>query len=1060
MKQRKLIPPILAGFGLWSLSVQAQSVDPADVGLTPRSPTIYVNQAHNNNTTSSLGVGITSSNDVVVGFEDDHNPGTVIRHWAAAWTLYNRDGTRLTPEIPVSSTNPELASQPPTSIDTYYRAFFRADGTPTPARTAWGPKIKANPFGPGFGMGATSYAVRDPISATGFNGPGNEIAHLFPINYDLSLNGEGVRVGSAFAPVQLVNNDGTSAALTLAGGTEADYAPEGGVRIADWHYLANGNIVIVNESRQVADRALTGQEAGNVVTYRVVKPNGEQVKGWTAVSSAAGPSDMWHGVAVTANGFAIRWGFNGGAGQRTTLRFFDNNGTPVSQNVDLAESIQVPQASAGGRGDGAGFQGNGGDAYVYAATSGGLLHISVLNANGSLRWSRTVADENDENAPATDRADAAIAPDGRVIVVFDANNRYPDFPGSGRVIMGRMFSATGQAAGPIFRVSEKAGEFPPDAVGLSRHPRVAWRGDVIAIVWESRGNSDATPNNVAALRIFNAPKAPISEPRIGLAARTPTIYVNQAHNNNTTSSLGVGITSSNDVVVGFEDDHNPGTVIRHWAAAWTLYNRDGTRLTPEIPVSSTNPELASQPPTSIDTYYRAFFRADGTPTPARTAWGPKIKANPFGPGFGMGATSYAVRDPISATGFNGPGNEIAHLFPINYDLSLNGEGVRVGSAFAPVQLVNNDGTSAALTLAGGTEADYAPVGGVRIADWHYLANGNIVIVNESRQVADRALTGQEAGNVVTYRVVKPNGEQVKGWTAVSSAAGPSDMWHGVAVTANGFAIRWGFNGGAGQRTTLRFFDNNGTPVSENVDLAESIQVPQASAGGRGDGAGFQGNGGDAYVYAATSGGLLHISVLNANGSLRWSRTVADEGDENAPATDRADAAIAPDGRVIVVFDANNQYPDFPGSGRVIMGRMFSATGEAVGPIFRVSEKAGEFPPGATGLSRNPRVAWRGNLAAVVWESRGNSDATLNNIAALRIFNTEASVMPEPIAIGSSRLAGGNITFTWSGGNPPFTVQRRATLTGTWTDAAANLESRTYSAPAGVGESYFRVIGGR
>lgn len=570
------------------------------------------------------------------------------------------------------------------------------------------------------------------------------------------------------------------------------------------------------------------------------------------------------------------------------------------------------------------------------------------------------------------------------------------------------------------------------------------------------------PPLLAGLGLLTLPALaqPVDSSNAGLSARTPTIYVNQDHNNNTTSSLGVGITSNNDVVVGFEDDHNPGTVIRHWAAAWTLYNRDGTRLTPQISVSSSNAQLASQPPTSIDTYYRAFFRADGTPTPARTAWGPKIKANPFGPGFGMGATAYAVRDPISATGLNGPGNEIAHLFPINYDLSVNAEGLRVGGAFAPVQLVNNDGTSAALTLAGGTEADYAPVGGTRIADWHYLANGNIVIVNESRQADDRSLTGQESGNVVTYRVVKPNGEEVKPWSAASSAPGASDMWHGVAVTANGFAIRWGFNGGSGQRTTLRFFDNNGAPVSENVDLAESIEVPEAAAGGRGDGVGFQGNGADAYVYAATSSGLLRITVLNANGSLRWSRFLADEGDENPPNTDRVDAAIAPDGRVIVVFDANNQYVDSPGSGRVIMGRMFSATGEAIGPIFRVSEKTGEFPPEALGLSRHPRVAWRGDTIAVVWESRGNSDVTPNNIAALRIFNTDASVVPEPINIATSQLTDGNLTFTWSGGNPPFTVQRRTTLGGTWTDAAANLETRSWSTPAGQGESYFRVISGR
>ncbi|MBX3733748.1 MAG: hypothetical protein KF791_14280 [Verrucomicrobiae bacterium] len=569
------------------------------------------------------------------------------------------------------------------------------------------------------------------------------------------------------------------------------------------------------------------------------------------------------------------------------------------------------------------------------------------------------------------------------------------------------------------------------------------------------------PPIIAGLSLLALPVCaqPVDPSDVGLTARTGTLYVNQDHNNNTVSSLGVGITSNQDVVVGFEDDHSPGTVIGHWAAAWTLYDRDGSRLTPEITVSSTNPELASQPPTSIDTYYRAFFRADGTPTPARTAWGPKIKANPFGPGFGMGATAYAVRDPISATGFNGPGNEIAHLFPINYDLSLNGEGLRVGAAFAPVQLVNNDGTSAGLTLAGGTEDDYAPEGAVRIADWHYLANGNIVIVNESRQAADHALTGQESGNVTTYRVVRPDGGEVQPWSAVSSAPGPSDMWHGVAVTANGFAIRWGFNGGSGQRTTLRFFDNDGVPVSENVDLADAIEVPEAAAGGRGDGTGFQGNGADAYVYAATAGGLLHLSVLNADGSLRWSRPVADEGDENPPNTDRVDAAIAPDGRVIVVFDASNQYPDFPDSGRVVFGRMFTATGQAVGPIFRVSEKPGEYPPEALGLSRHPRVAWRGDTIAIVWESRGNSDITPNNIAALRIFDADASVVPGTIAIGAPQVADGSLTFTWSGGNPPFTVQRRSPLSGTWQDAATNLEVRSYSTQTAGDESYFRVIGG-
>jgi hypothetical protein len=544
----------------------------------------------------------------------------------------------------------------------------------------------------------------------------------------------------------------------------------------------------------------------------------------------------------------------------------------------------------------------------------------------------------------------------------------------------------------------------------------------------------------------------------GLMPRTDTFYVNAQWNNNGLNSLGVAVTSSGDVVVGWEDDHTPSSAIRHWAGVWTVYDRDGKLLTPVAAIESRNPRMTDEVPNTIETSYRSFFRNDGSPTPGRLAWGPKLKANPFGPGFGMGGVSYQVNNPGSASGRNGVGNEIPHLLDVNFDQTTNNDGDRVGAAFAAVQLVNNDGTSAAPTLAGGTAENYAPPGDVRIGDWHYLGNGNVVIVNESRQVADRALTGQEGGNTVTYRVVKPNGDEVKGWSAVSSAPGPSDMWHGVAVTANGFAVRWGFNDGTGQRTHIRLFDNNGTPVSENIDLAKAVGVPELAAGGRGDGVGFQGNGLDAYVYACTSGGTAWVAVLNANGSLRWARQVADEGDDNLPNSDRLDAAISADGRVVVIFDAANQFPD-GGTQRAMLGRMFSATGQAITPIFRVSEKSGEYPPDALGFARHGRVAWRGNLVAMVWESHGNSELTSNRILGMRLFNTEEVVGPAPLTIASSRVSGTDLTITWTGGSAPFTVQRKRTVTGAWENVGTGLQERSFTTSTSGGEEgYYRISG--
>src|SRR6185295_19292006 len=127
-----------------------------------------------------------------------------------------------------------------------------------------------------------------------------EIPQLTAINVDDGGNGTG---GSPI--VQLLNNDGSP--NTGLGGpdlsgivsfADADTEAAGTIRPGDVDFLANGNILIVGESRQPADQALTGQPDGNVVVYKVLNSSGGVVMAYTNASSEAIKQDMWHGTAA------------------------------------------------------------------------------------------------------------------------------------------------------------------------------------------------------------------------------------------------------------------------------------------------------------------------------------------------------------------------------------------------------------------------------------------------------------------------------------------------------------------------------------------------------------------------------------------------------------------------------------------------------------------------------------------------------------------------------------------------------------------------------------------
>lgn len=511
-----------------SLCLAQSPGHPEDSGLFPTTGTFYVNTNYpSNGSTESQGVAIAANGNVLLGWEDD---GSALNDYEAAWTLFDGNGNMLTP-VTVQTNRSDL--DPPNlaflSVTNTWLSFFRADGSPTPAYTAWGPKIKANLFGNGLGMGATAFAL------------GLEVAELGDINLDAGGGGD-------FAAVQMLNNDGSPVNI-LTGGTDANYEPAGDVRIADWDFLSNGNIVIVNESgRQAADRP-PEQTSGEVPIYRVVTPAGVEVKAYSLVSSmaASNNSAMWHGAGVTSNGFALRFRWQ----SRTTVRLFDNAGNPTSANIDLATLTGIPATSGGDRGDGVGFHGNGKDAYVYLCSGAGGPWLTVLNADGTLRYARSVADAGDDIV--ANRVDAAIAPDGRVLAVWDSALPNADGITVNRLVQGRLFDPAGNPVSSKFVVSEWEHPSNTNILYNSYIPRVAWRGNKVAITWQSENAPTVLSDPfvppaypVLAARLFTVPGP--------AAPAQPTLTISRSGGNVIITWDGGGTLQSADSVTGTWND--------------------------------------------------------------------------------------------------------------------------------------------------------------------------------------------------------------------------------------------------------------------------------------------------------------------------------------------------------------------------------------------------------------------------------------------------------------------------------------------------------------------------
>jgi hypothetical protein len=237
------------------------------------------------------------------------------------------------------------------------------------------------------------------------------------------------------------------------------------------------------------------------------------------------------------------------------------------------------------------------------------------------------------------------------------------------------------------------------------------------------------------------------------------------------------------------------------------------------------------------------------------------------------------------------------------------------------------------------------------------------------------------------------------------------------------------------------FDNNGNPTTANLVLTTFTGYPQSGGGGRGGGAGFHGNGKDAYIHAAnySVGGTngFWATVLNTNGTVRWSRDVSD--DLTLVSAGDGDAAITESGEVVVVFNA------VPASGlnSVVLARRFDAAGNPVGGTFYVSEKEVPNlvtpPPAAV----SPRVACRNDKVAIVWESKSYPYLPAINVIAQRYF-----LLPPSLSVS---LSGTSVMVSWSPSVTGYTLESSSSLaTGSWTPVSGVINnSLTTNSPAGA-----------
>lgn len=453
----------------------APVLDPSTVGLTPLTAATPINGGiESEDDTESIGVDITSNGQIIIGWEDDGSPSSV-EGIAAGIRRYNMDLTNI----------PWANDADDNNVSSYYKD----NGDPTVDGLGWGPKIKADWFGGGFGMGSTAFGFADPTFGV------ESLA-------DAQMN-EGNEPGD-IPGVQLYDADGAPILPVRSGVTDEFAEPAGDIRIGDFCFLSNGSIAVVGEVRQDGGNALPpmNNNGDRSLSLGILGPNDQFPAAITRLHAADGAHEMWHGVEALADGFVTRFRGPGGI----ALRYFENDGTPKGDELDLTVIGEDAVVAQGGRGDGETLDTNGNDRVLLVGKTnvdgfeGNEVYATVFDGAGNvvvgpIMTSGDLGDGGGYSFTNADRVGGAIGPDGSFLTLWaDA-----DPLGGDRVLMTRIFNADGTPATPIISVDDRVEDLLAQP-GNARRPRAAWRGNKIVMIWES--NVDANFGKIVVARVF------------------------------------------------------------------------------------------------------------------------------------------------------------------------------------------------------------------------------------------------------------------------------------------------------------------------------------------------------------------------------------------------------------------------------------------------------------------------------------------------------------------------------------------------------------------------------
>lgn len=1013
---RKAIHVILVT-GCWAAVAVAQQVPgaPEANGLTPKSDTIYINRKTaeiddiNNGNTESLGVGIANGGNVIVGWEDDGDGVTDIE---AVWTMFDSAGVSITPAT--ETTSVPLGG----SVTTKYLSYFRADGSAVAGGHSWGPKIKANLFGDGVGMGATSWQLDLEVPALA--------------GYDGNNQGD-------YPTVQLLSNTGQPIRID-AGVSEAFATRDpGSIRIGDWDYLSNSNIVIVGENRQSADLVdvFGGTDAYRNIIFRIVDPAGNAVKAETLVTDSpnqTGNHEMWHGTGSVQDGFAVRFSTPEGV----CVRMFDNAGNPTTTNIVLTQVTGFPQAGGGGRGDGAGFHGNGKDAYVAACASGAEVWMTVLNTNGTVRFSKSVADDL-TGLVSVGRVDAAISRDGNVIVVFsgkyDASNTYNS-------VMGRRFDAAGNPVGGTFYVSEK--ESPDLLPNEASSPRVAWRNGQVAVVWESNNDLETLdpfsgePMTVVAMRLFST-FTPGSIESVGLSRIVPDTVVT----NPGLASLGnwepyCGVLGNSTFLI-----------------SCGAYAPDQTlpEVTPVGNFSQSGPFqnfLVYLQPAAGGTgkVIPEFFTDAGAPfggpiNCSRENGNPPRVTGDTRPG----AVNYVTAAETSAGQlqlFNSDSRWSSNLiyqadnrYMTVQPFSLNTSTLAPTPLHKAFDATYGNYVDAATVPGGGNQV--SRTGGTIVG----LDNGNFAVVNDDK-------TGflSTVGEVTTATIITPAGAIVKSPWVVDE----HDIWDNVAPFKGGFCVR--------VHNLLYFYDNNGT-LKGQVDQATSGASFDA---GRGDGTRIFGHINSPFVYlAGRAANTQVVKVVAFDSTTPKFVAIADVNEGAFTGNfDRAIGAVDALNRLTVSWVSQpTGYAQQQVAARVLAfdGTKFTPLTASFFPF--INAATNDIRTLQMNLAMTTRqicVAAKGEINLANKPELGpDSPREINFFTVFSHPNPQDDPTP-PVGGAAPKLSvsrsGNNLTISWDASATGFTLESKASLSdATWTTVGT---ANPTTEAIGAGNKFYRL----